>query len=271
VIQKRKGFTLIELLVVIAIIAILAAILFPVFAQAREKARTASCGSNMKQIMTAVKMYTQDYDEQSPYYVWFNRGDGVFLVWQEFVNPYIKNAGIWICPSAPKNVSDFTTGCTGAPSWVVSSYCWPGWIGYEWYNWFSGQGNIPPNNIMLAGYPAPAYGCSSGRAWCRAVGTEFTENPAEAAFLVEGYMIAYRPDPGTPQANTTFGSACTTGFGLPPDKKFYRHNEGQNVGFCDGHMKWIQGLNYMTNKPYVTQNGGVVAGQRQSAYMRVGR
>ena len=64
--QNKRGFTLIELLVVIAIIAILAAILFPVFAQAREKARQASCQSNLKQIGIAFKMYVQDYDEKWP-------------------------------------------------------------------------------------------------------------------------------------------------------------------------------------------------------------
>src|SRR5262249_13721380 len=167
----------------------------------------------MKQIMTGVKMYTNDYDEQSPYYVWYINlpAGAVVPTWLENINPYVKNTGIWVCPSAPKSVSTFTTGCTPAPSYLASSYCWPGRVGYEYYNWFSGQGGLPPVNNMLAGYPAPQYACSSGRPWCRAVSTEFTENPAEAAFLVEGYMIEYTPQPGD---GTVFGSACTTGFGI---------------------------------------------------------
>jgi len=75
-VNRRKGFTLIELLVVIAIIAILAAILFPVFAKAREKARQASCQSNLKQITLAFLMYASDYDEAYPIFNWGNRPCG---------------------------------------------------------------------------------------------------------------------------------------------------------------------------------------------------
>ncbi|NCO34344.1 MAG: hypothetical protein AUJ92_17170 [Armatimonadetes bacterium CG2_30_59_28] len=91
---SRRGFTLIELLVVIAIIAILAAILFPVFARAREKARTASCQSNLKQIGLAQVMYSQDYDETimpnglTPYY------------WSDLLQPYIRNRQVFDCPSS---------------------------------------------------------------------------------------------------------------------------------------------------------------------------
>ncbi len=97
----RKGFTLIELLVVIAIIAILAAILFPVFARAREKARQTSCLSNAKQIMLGVLMYAQDYDEVYPYASAWTWGDGSVHYWYEYLEPYLKNQQILQCPSYP--------------------------------------------------------------------------------------------------------------------------------------------------------------------------
>jgi prepilin-type N-terminal cleavage/methylation domain-containing protein len=110
--RAPKGFTLIELLVVIAIIAILAAILFPVFAQARDKARAASCLSNNKQIGLAVAMYLQDYDNTYP----AQRADGVYIFaakgkdqGQNFYDelmPYCKNEWIWICPSNRLNIWD---------------------------------------------------------------------------------------------------------------------------------------------------------------------
>src|SRR5687768_9352001 len=87
---KSRGFTLIELLVVIAIIAILAAILFPVFAQAREKARMTSCLSNMKQLGTGLMMYVQDYDQTYPRI----RFRGTDYVWRNAVMPYVKNMGV---------------------------------------------------------------------------------------------------------------------------------------------------------------------------------
>jgi prepilin-type N-terminal cleavage/methylation domain-containing protein/prepilin-type processing-associated H-X9-DG protein len=105
---KRNAFTLIELLVVIAIIAILAAILFPVFAQAREKARQTSCLSNMKQISLGFQMYKTDYDGTFPS-AYFHRnfvtggGSGGYIHWSGMINPYVKNFDLYKCPSDPNS------------------------------------------------------------------------------------------------------------------------------------------------------------------------
>src|SRR5262245_56987349 len=105
--RQRRGFTLIELLVVIAIIAILAAILFPVFAQAREKARAPRCMSNLPQLVTAITMYAQDYDGHwVPAYYYpagysgtsGNPARGLYW-WSDLVQPYCKSFDVWICPS----------------------------------------------------------------------------------------------------------------------------------------------------------------------------
>lgn len=96
--MKRSGFTLIELLVVIAIIAILAAILLPVFARARENARKSTCQNNLKQIGTAIMQYTQDYDERLP----MSR-NGANISWRVMIEPYIKSADAFRCPSNPSN------------------------------------------------------------------------------------------------------------------------------------------------------------------------
>lgn len=141
--KPRNGFTLIELLVVIAIIAILAAILFPVFAQARESARKTSCLSNMKQLGTATMMYSQDFDEQFYPHRFNCRQNGAFVTcpgyldgngnlkpeaqkfsggsefryyWCFLLQPYIKNYGIFACPSAPNKFTPIdgpTPTCTG--------------------------------------------------------------------------------------------------------------------------------------------------------------
>jgi prepilin-type N-terminal cleavage/methylation domain-containing protein len=106
---RCRGFTLIELLVVIAIIAILAAILFPVFAQAREQARSAACLSNLKQLGTAITMYRSDWDSRGPFSGWPPSFSGQFNVhsansvyeqdWQCSIQPYLKNAMVLRCPS----------------------------------------------------------------------------------------------------------------------------------------------------------------------------
>ncbi len=115
--KTRSAFTLIELLVVIAIIAILAAILFPVFARARENARRSSCTSNLKQIGLGIMQYTQDYDEKFPP-AYSNAGPASVpkVGWQEIVQPYIKSKQVFACPSN----TDSTTIAVGTTDIAVS-------------------------------------------------------------------------------------------------------------------------------------------------------
>ena len=127
--SKGGGFTLIELLVVIAIIAILAAILFPVFAQARESARATSCLSNMKQIGLSLRMYSQDYDETYPNIrlldVDGNLNHG--MIWKNVVQVYIKNKGVWGCPSNPATTFKPGDKKTGNPGSGIA-YQGEGWM-----------------------------------------------------------------------------------------------------------------------------------------------
>ena len=115
----KSGFTLIELLVVIAVIAILAAILFPVFAQAREKARQTSCLSNSRQYASAILMYAQDYDETFPMAA-YPSADGVVTVYLA-IDPYVRNKQVAVCPSeamAMKMVDFFGYVAPNTPAYV---------------------------------------------------------------------------------------------------------------------------------------------------------
>lgn len=123
----RNGFTLIELLMVIAIIAILAAILFPVFAQARESARRSQCISNTKQATTAVVMYVQDYDETFPILVEDDAGNTLYGV-EDLVQPYIKNRNIFNCPDrSDKMPGIYTNRPTSATNLGLAYNTGPVW------------------------------------------------------------------------------------------------------------------------------------------------
>jgi len=200
--MKRTGFTLIELLVVIAIIAILAAILFPVFARAREKARQASCQSNQKQIGLAFKMYEQDYDERTPggYYVSWHWGDQYFWCWP--LQPYMKNTQMLICPS---NTNGWYYGRRSQDPVGVTG----------WRSSYGGNQNVL--NTALASITNEA----------NTIYIVDCYNP----WLDSGANIYDRLGKGT-YTTTTTPTAI--------------HNDGVNVLFMDGHVKWskLSGLTY---------------------------
>jgi prepilin-type N-terminal cleavage/methylation domain-containing protein/prepilin-type processing-associated H-X9-DG protein len=196
--NRRHGFTLIELLVVIAIIVILAAILFPVFAMAREKARQAMCGSNVKQLLLSVRMYTQDYDElYPPALVPAERGIHTALT---LLQPYMRNTRIARCPDDPRGELDFTALGDIAPS------------------------SYSINHKVMR---VPLY---------------LTANPTHPA---AGIPLS---EAGVPRPTQTTLLFDAFNDGEPP-KTFvrprFRHSDGVNVGYCDGHVKW----NHRSNPP----------------------
>ncbi len=220
--MKRTGFTLIELLVVIAIIAILAAILFPVFARAREKARQSSCLSNMKQIGTAFMMYAQDYDEKLCDCL-MGRDHGVWTQmdsWIRCLMPYVKNNQIFRCPSVswgsetPSATAGIINAGYGAMREVLG---YAGGIGYNPADW-GGDPNLdaPWYGQPLSAMTAPAENilvCDSTNYVCQRSYWERTDNASSptAAIAAEYNHAYYVVDS--------------------------RHNGQANVCFADGHAK----------------------------------
>jgi prepilin-type N-terminal cleavage/methylation domain-containing protein len=223
--HKKVGFTLIELLVVIAIIAILAAILFPVFAQAREKARQTSCLSNMKQIMTGQLMYVQDYDETFPLsrvntksansadYIGFGAGTcqggnadpNPSYTWRAAVQPYIKSVQVFVCPSNEQS-DQFVEGCKEFQLGIHRSYAWNG-------NVFNVSTNGQSIGIKLASLTRPSN-----------------------VLMLEETRFEY-PDCGdncypgwySPQVNGTYQKG-----------NFQAHQNQSDWSFSDGHAKAIR-------------------------------
>jgi len=228
--KNNSGFTLIELLVVIAIIAILAAILFPVFARARAKAVQASCLSNVKQLTLALLMYASDYDENFPPKGWCcvapDSLEVPFLpnvwcacrTWLSSIYPYVKNEGIYFCGAhAEGGKTDIELGWPPGMGLIVASY------GYsERLDYAPGGGYAIPKAAI--------------------------NHPAD--------KIAFCPGPGV--SDFGFGCYCFadtiaavadggSGAGV-------RHNEGGNYGFLDGHAKWMSWVDSKTNEELYWRN-----------------
>jgi len=220
--RRREGFTLIELLVVIAIIAILAAILFPVFAQAREKARAASCMSNNKQMALAFSMYKQDYDETYPPAV-----DPVTnLWWENAVTPYIKGGnvgGILTCPSASSRAYAYSM------NWSLSAA--------------SDATTTRPADTMLSADGAQAPMEASTDKTSPAYGL-----PQAAPYfaytypgLGEGYWSTapnFKSVKGDPNATIDPTKEVNDDSNKSLGQFRYRHNTGVNAAFADGHTKY---------------------------------
>lgn len=215
--RARAGFTLIELLIVIAIIAVLAAILFPVFSRARENARRSSCQSNLKQIGLGLMQYIQDYDERFPQ-AWpgntfgtatpqtnaampgaklkTNCGttDGYWVSWMDVVQPYVKSVQIFVCPSAARPEE--------------SSY------GYS---------------TCISGYKRSSYtGGGSGRV---PVALRQVRRPSEIVLILDRNTV----DSLIGTEPFSIGSEARTS---PDGDKIFPHFDGGNIGYVDGHVKW---------------------------------
>ncbi len=252
--RKAQGFTLIELLVVIAIIAILAAILFPAFAKARESARRTSCSSNMKQIGIAITQYTQEFDEQYPM-LHFNNDAGQEVRWYEAVSPYIKSGdayasgrisgagGVWDCPSASPQ-----PGLYGANYSLMTDgrpYLYPA--------------TQTPKSISIAVVDAPSdtvLVCEKGlhngnSSWLEfqtweGMWTASGGGNANNNFTYPDHIdVNYDTDDAASSSAPVYGGTWNTASMMPR----YRHLETSNFLFADGHVKSIRkgGINWYKN------------------------
>jgi len=256
-VTRKRGFTLIELLVVIAIIAILAAILFPVFAQAREKARAASCLSNLKQVGLAASMYMQDYDEVMV--ISFNSANNnVYDLnsnwWPYLLYPYFKSWGIFVCPDQGDSFHIFSSGPF---AWYYNQMQFPS-VGYN-YSYLSRWDGACANSIGVsdAAVTKPAHTVAF-------VDSSFDWGANKSL----GFADVNAPDSAkwypAPDVCVWFNGWDWNAGAVEPSKYGSlapRHSTGANVTWVDGHtkfQKW-QALSAGTNfAPGVSEQGVVV-------------
>lgn len=222
--SRSRGFTLIELLVVIAIIAILAAILFPVFARARENGRRASCQSNLKQMSLSVIQYVQDYDERFPLYTGASNAG-----WGATMQPYIKSDQILQCPSE-------TTGPNSNPQTSgYSDYAYNRDLGLkdDGSGTSMGLSQSEINNASLSVMLCDSWSFNS-------------YNVLNGCGRTAGFEVAkiFCSNPGPGFANFRHPDASSN---QPTPGPATRHLEGQNFAFCDGHVKWYKGSDQFTS------------------------
>jgi len=262
--QKSSAFTLIELLVVIAIIAILAAILFPVFAQARAKARQTSCLSNTKQIDLGFQMYKQDYDEWFPYWAWGNSspkncssqpGCNHFeSLWINAIYPYTKSVAIYRCPSDLANLTPensalywwFAENPNVSPALQVSKYNMIPEVTRQSLSMGANE------HLLNGGFGNPT--------------DALVDRPASTLLVADNItslvccLSQWRPDRGNPadprhkfiMRRVAYANQCD-GTWWGGDQSVHkpewdsnaceRHSYGSNIGFADGHAKWMRAQN----------------------------
>jgi len=243
--MKRKAFTLIELLVVIAIISILASILFPVFARARENARRTSCASNLKQIGLGVMQYVQDYDEYYPQATRYLVGEsGSTIPWFDLIDPYVKSYQVFRCPSSSQGYASDTVD---KPRYVYAGNYGANLLIMRWYK------NKEAMNMAAVINPASTFlimDCGSREAY-----------PTEAT-APDGY--SFLPGMG---ALGVDGSTVEERF--QPDFQSGRHLNGINMSFADGHVKWLSTQRvYAEAKKMVDKNWAITDKYPSKASMR---